>query len=78
MKYMTELEILRKTSERQSEMLALALKEKNDLLGKVTYIDKSYYTDQIKYLRAEYLRVEDELRNMKDMARQLFTKLGLS
>jgi hypothetical protein len=78
MKYMTELEILRKTSERQSEMLALALKEKNYLLGKVTSVDKSYYTQKILTLRAELIVAQDKLRSIKDMARQLFTKLGLS
>jgi hypothetical protein len=78
MKYMTELEILRKTSERQSEMLALALKEKNELLNKVTNVDRIMYTSAIDQLQSELSATRSELMEIKRAAANLFVKLGLS
>jgi hypothetical protein len=78
MKYMTELEILRKTSERQSEMLALALKEKNELLNKVTNVDRIMYTSAIDQLQSELSATRSELMGIKRAAANLFVKLGLS
>lgn len=72
-----QLDNLKRTSERQSAMLAQALKEKNDLSNKVTATDAEYYTSQIKRLQLDLSAAQTQLRAVRTLAKDFFEALGV-
>lgn len=73
-----EVERLRKISMRQSENLAAALKEKNDLAEKVTTTNITYYTQQIAELQGRLSAAQAQLRSVRSLAQRFFQELGIT
>lgn len=72
-----QLASLKATSELQSENLALALKEKNDLKKRVTSTDADYYVKQIKQLQLDLSGAQSQLRAVRTLAKDFFEALGV-
>lgn len=75
-----EVSRLKRISERQSKMLAQALKEKNDLVNIATdkgYERSRYYEKQVAELQLQLSGALEELRELKKLARNFMKGLGV-
>ena len=72
-----EIVRLRTISERQSLMLATALKEKNELVVKASNEDVHYYVGQIQRLQLDLSAAHTQLNAVKTLAAQFFEALGV-
>lgn len=74
-----EINRLKRISERQSEQLALALKEKNDLLaGRGTFTDRQVESlkDQLERTQKDLAKAHENLRDLKTAATGFARAMG--